>query len=80
MSKLNANTKYAILGNYKSLAIPVSLLNQIIEQGFLVSMAYDYETSVDAIDSIECITKCTFLDGTAIVHAIAEAKLSGDKV
>lgn len=79
MSKLKSGTKYAILGDNYKLAVPVALLDKILQEGLMVDHSWDTDYSTEIIKSVHPIESCKFVDGVEIDHIIAEAKLSGDK-
>ena len=65
--------KYAVVNNYKRVAIPVDFLPKFLEVAVLVETSY--EGGKDYISAALDIDKIEIYDGEQIDIAIAEAKL-----
>jgi len=80
MSKLRTGTKYAIINSYYKLAIPVSLLEKILELGVLVDLTWDDVHHRETVKKVEFLDNCKFIDGNEIDLVIAQQKLAGEKI
>lgn len=76
--KPNTKTKYAVIESYYRLAVPIALLDKILDAGVLVELGWDSSGSgSDTVKKVRDITDCKFIEGNDIALAIAEEKLSG---
>ena len=65
--------KYARLSEYGNLLVPVSLLEKILEQGYMVQTTYD--SGKETIREIEPISSVKFHDEAEVRAALAQAAL-----
>lgn len=70
---MHKGKKYAVVNNYKRIAIPVEFLPKFLEVAMLVETSYD--GGRDHISAAHNIDKIEIYDGGEIDLAIAEAKL-----
>ena len=70
---MHKGTKYAVVNNYKRMAVPVEFLPKLLEVAILVETSYD--NGRDYISSVHDIDKVEIYDGEEFDIAIAEAKL-----
>jgi hypothetical protein len=68
--------KYARIDcNYSSLCVPIKLLEQILEQGYLVSTKWEQKYIVDKVSRIE---EVKIIDEEEIKTALAQQILEGN--
>ena len=76
--KPNNKTSYAVFDSYSKLAIPVALLEKIINSSYYVDIGYDSQHNTDTVSKVSGIDGVKLISGEDIAVAIAEARLSGE--
>lgn len=71
--------KYVLISNGYSdkLAVPVGLLEKLLEEGYLVSTSWDTESSQDRVSSVKPIQKVEVIDFDEIRTVLAAQVLAG---
>ena len=69
--------KYAKIGGYGSLVIPFSLLEKIVEQGYIVSTSYNSTASRHEISKVESVAEVSFVEYSEIETQLAQQALEG---
>ena len=70
---MHKGKKYAVVNNYKRLAIPVEFLPKLLKVAMLVETSY--ENGRDYVSGVHDIDKVEIYDGEEFDIAIAEHKL-----
>jgi len=74
-----ADKKYAIIGGYGSrIAVPISILEQVLDQCFFIDTSYNSKTNSEEITKLGPIKDFKVITGEEINMALATAKLQGD--
>jgi hypothetical protein len=63
--------------NYSSLCVPIKLLEQILEQGYLVSTKWDNQKYM--VDKVSRIEEVKIIDEEEIKTALAQQILEGNQ-
>ena len=69
--------KYAKIGGYGSLVIPISLLEKIVEQGYIVQTTYNSNRSRQEVSKVEPVTEVNIVDYSEIETQLAQQALEG---
>ena len=67
---------YAKIGGYGSLVVPMSLLERIVEEGYIVSTGYSTRST---IDKVEPVREVTFYEYEEIRAQLAQQALEGNQ-
>lgn len=68
--------KYVRISTYGSIAVPIEMLESLVESGLLVSTTW--ENGKDTISSVNQITNVVVVDYEEIEAAIVQQRLSGE--
>lgn len=72
--------KYVKLGSYAdNLVLPVSMLEKILEEGYLVQTSYDSSLNRDVVSSVKPIEKVELIDQAEIKAVLAQQMLKGEQ-
>lgn len=72
--------KYALISNYGDLLVPISLLEKIVDQCYLVTTTYgSNHNSKKVIDEVRSIERFEVYSQTDLDAAIVQQKLSSDE-
>lgn len=72
--------KYALISNYGDLLVPISLLEKIIDQCYLVTTSYGHgASSKKLLDEVRSIDRFEVFSQTDLDAAIAQQKLSSEE-
>jgi hypothetical protein len=72
-----SDKKYAKIGGYGSLVIPISLLEKIVEQGYIVQTTYNSTRSRQEVSKVELVTEVNIVDYSEIETQLAQQALEG---
>ena len=72
-----SDKKYAKIGGYGSLVIPISLLEKIVEQGYIVHTTYNSTRSRQVVSKVEPVTEVNIVDYSDIETQLAQQALEG---
>jgi hypothetical protein len=72
-----SDKKYAKIGGYGSLVIPISLLETIVEQGYIVQTTYNSTRSRQEVSKVELVTEVNIVDYSEIETQLAQQALEG---
>ncbi len=69
--------KYAKIGGYGSLVVPISLLEKIVEQGYIISTNYNSNFNRSEVSKVEPVTEVSIIDIDEIRGQLAQQALEG---
>ena len=69
--------KYAKIGGYGSLVVPLSLLEKIVEQGYIISTSYNSNFSKHDVSKVDPVTEISIVDYSEIESQLAQQALEG---
>ena len=73
----NMSKKYAKIGGYGNLVVPISLLEQIVEQGYIISTSYNSNLSRSEVSKVDPVTEVGIIDIDEIRGQLAQQALEG---
>lgn len=74
---MKSSNKYARIQGYGDLLVPVALLDQLLENCYMVTTSY--QDGGDILRTVDSVTRVAIHDRKEIEDAIIQQKLEGEK-